>query len=187
MWFLRTVFSHHHLEATFLEKNRMWSLFKNLTTVAPESTYSWLWPFVTLCSCVMQPSSPLIWWLSFFNNLCTELSFYSTAGALLFVFVFCSGGEVNFFTRSFLLHPDFSLEKVPRSGFSRSRTLRFWVSLSQAMPCYFSEGSVGSGAKKAALQGWALCTCWMLWGSVACNIRVPHRHGFPVFPGHGCL
>lgn len=128
MWFLRTVFSRHHLEATFLEKNRMWSLFKNLTTVAPESTYSWLWPFVTSCSCVMQPSSPLIWWLSFLNNLCTELSFYPTAGALLFVFVFCSGGEVNFFTRSFLLHPNFSLEKVPRSGFSRSRTLRFYGS-----------------------------------------------------------
>lgn len=44
------------------------------------------------------------------------------------MFVFCSGGEVNFFTRSFLLHPNFSLEKVPRSGFSRSRTLRFYGS-----------------------------------------------------------
>lgn len=35
---------------------------------------------------------------------------------------------MNFFTRSFLLHPDFSLEEVPRSGFSRSRTLRFYGS-----------------------------------------------------------
>lgn len=56
----------------------------------------------------------------------------------------------NLHTGIFLFQFYFSLEKVPRSGFTRSRTLKI-LRLSQVVPCYFSGGLVGSRAKEAAL------------------------------------
>jgi hypothetical protein len=77
-----------------------------------------------------------------------------------------------------LFHLNFSLEKVPRSGFTRSRTLKvLW--LSQAVPCYFSEDSVGSGAKKAALWGMGSVDLLDALGDVAFNKACAFMDTFP--------